>query len=88
MWNEQVLTSEPYLSVFSAILDDQAEKEMYKDRFNPFGLDLLGVDFLKLKNVLIYVLMCLCVGLWTWVLYSRGQKRVLDVPELELQAAM
>lgn len=61
MWNEQVLTSEPYLSVFSAILDDQAEKEMYKDRFNPFCLDLLGVDFFKIKKctyICAYVSLC------------------------------
>lgn len=46
--------------VFSAILDDQAEKEMYKDRFNPFGLDLLGVDFFKMKKC---TYICACVSL-------------------------
>lgn len=71
--------------VFSAILDDQAEKEMYKDRFNPFGLDLLGVDFFKMKKCT-YICACVSVNIKCYIL--RGQKGVLDVLELELQVTM
>lgn len=49
--------SERCLSVFSALLDDQAEKEMCKDRFNPFGLDLLDLDFFKIKKIYLYMCM-------------------------------
>lgn len=53
---------------------------MYKDRFNPFGLDLLGVDFFKIKKMYLYLCMCVCEHK-CYIL--RGQKGVLDVLELE-----